>query len=119
VEAPVLPAAAGPRATPLIGAAAAPGLSVAGLRLIDGSLAVKLEHGAAALQLALEPGGGFSPGDGVLAQHDLLADPQTFLTRLRDARSIAMGAIAAGSLAAGMSPWQGGGRGGCRGMQTC
>ena len=109
--APMLPAAAGPRATPLLGDAAAPGLSVTGLRLIDGSLAVKLEHGGTALQLALEPGGGFDPGDGVLAQHDLLADPQTFLTRLRDARSIAMGR----SLAAGMSPWQGGGRG----MQTC
>ncbi|MDE0379661.1 MAG: hypothetical protein OXI20_10510, partial [Rhodospirillales bacterium] len=113
VEAPVLPAAAGPRATPLMGAAAAglsvSGLSVSGLRLIDGSLAVKLERGGAALQLALEPGGGFAPGDGVLAQHDLMADPRIFLSRLRDART----------LAAGMPPRQGGGRGGGRGMQNC
>ena len=44
--APMLPAAAGPRATPLAGAAA-DGLSVAGLRLVDGSLVVELEWGAA------------------------------------------------------------------------
>ena len=99
--APMLPAAAGPRATALDGAAVADGLSVAGLRLIDGSLVVKLENGAAAVQLSIEPGGGFAPGDGVLAQHDLLADPHAFLARLRAARA----------LAAGESPRRGGGRG--------
>ena len=90
VVAPMLPAAADPRATPLNGAAA-DGLSVAGLRLIDGSLVVKLENGAAAMQLAIERGGGFGPGDGVLAQHDLLADPRAFLARLRNARELAAG----------------------------
>ena len=103
--APMLPAVAGPRATPLDGTAVADGLSVAGLRLIDGSLVLKLEFGGAAVQLSIEPGGGFGPGDGVLAQHDLLADPRAFLARLRNARA----------LAAGEPPRGGGGRG----METC
>ena len=46
----MLPAAVGPEATPLAGDAAAPGLSVAGLRLVDGSLVLKLERDGAALQ---------------------------------------------------------------------
>ena len=103
--APMLPAAAGPRATPIDGEAVADGLSVAGLRLIDGSLVVKLENGGAAVQLSVERGGGFGPGDGVLAQHDLLADPHAFIARLRDARA----------LAAGEPPRRGGGRG----TKTC
>ena len=53
--APMLPAAAGPRAMPLMGDAAAPGLTVSGLRLIDGSLVVKVENGGAA---ARRRGGG-------------------------------------------------------------
>ena len=89
--APMLPAAVGPRATPIDGAAVAEGLSVAGLRLTDGSLVLKFEYAGAAVQLAIEPGSGFGPGDGVLAQHDLLADSRTFLARLRDARAIAVG----------------------------
>ena len=48
-------------------------------------------RGRAAVQLAIERGGGFGPGDGVLAQHDLLADPRAFLARLRDARALAVG----------------------------
>ena len=108
--APTLPAAAGPRATPLDGEAVADGLSVAGLRLIDGSLVVKLENSGAAVQLGIEPGGGFAPGDGVLAQHDLLADPPAFIARLRDARTVTVGALAAWK-----PPWRGGGRG----TETC
>ena len=103
--APMLPAAVGPQATPLTGDAAAAGLSVAGLRLVDGSLVLKLECAGAAVQLMIEPGSGFGPGDGVLAQHDLLADPRAFLARLRDARALAVGE----------PPRRGGGRG----TRTC
>ena len=103
--APMAPAAAGPRATPLTGDAASPGLSAAGLRLTEGSLVLKLENGCAAVQFMVGPGGGFGPSDGVLAQHDLLADPRTFFARLRDAHA----------LAAGEPPRRGGGRG----MRTC
>ena len=119
-EAPMLPAAAGPRATPLDGAAVADGLSVSGLRLIDGSLVVKLENGGAVVQLALGPGGGFGPGDGVLAQHDLLADSRAFVARLRDARSLAVGALADRALSVGtLAAWQPPRRGGGRGTETC
>ena len=88
---PMVPAAAGPRATPLTGPATAPGLSAEGLRLTDGSLVLKLEHGGAAAQFQLEPGAGFGPSDGVLAQHDLLAEPRAFIARLRAARAVALG----------------------------
>ena len=101
----MVPAAVGPRATPLMGDATAPGLSVAGLRLIDGSLVLKLEWGGAAVQFMIKPGSGFRPCDGVLAQHDLLTEPRAFVTRLRDARALAVGAI----------PRRGGGRG----TETC
>lgn len=103
--APMVSAVAGPRATPLTGDATAPGLSVAGLRLSDGSLVLKLENGGAAVQFRLEPGEGFGPSDGVLAQHDLLADPRTFVARLRNARALAVGE----------PPFPGGGPG----TQTC
>ena len=102
---PMLPAAAGPQATPLIGDATAPGLAVGGLRLTDGSLVLKLEHGAAAVQFIVGPGGGFGPCDGVLAQHDLLEEPRAFIARLRDARALAVGEPP--------------GRGGGRGMRNC
>ena len=87
--APMLPAAVGPEATPLAGDAAAPGLSVAGLRLVDGSLVLKLERDGAALQCLIGPGSVFGPSDGVLAEHDLLAEPRPFYTRLRHARALA------------------------------
>ena len=67
------------------------GLSVAGLRLVDDSLVLKFEHGDAVGQLAIEPGSGFGPYDGVLAQHDLLADQRTFVPHLRDTRALAVG----------------------------
>ena len=81
------------------------GLSVAGLRLTDGSLVLKLERGFAAVQFRVEAGGGFGSSDGVLAQHDLLAEPRAFATRLRAAHALALGE----------PPWQGGGRG----TETC
>ncbi len=102
---PMMPAVAGPRATPLAGAATPPGMSVAGLRLTDGSMVLKLERGGAAVQFRVEAGGGFGPSDGVLAQHDLLAEPWAFATRLRAAHALALGE----------PPWQGGGRG----TETC
>ena len=80
--APALPAAVGPQATPLVGDAVAAGLSAAGLRLADGRLALKLERGARAVQLVVAAGRGFGPGDGVLAQHDLLEEPRRFVARL-------------------------------------
>lgn len=87
----MMPAVAGPRATPLIGDAMAPGLSVAGLRLVDGSLVLKLERGGAATQFQFEAGAEFDAKDGVLAQHDLLAEPRGFVTRLQAARELAVG----------------------------
>ena len=42
-------------------------------------------------QFRLAPGAGFEFGDGVLAQHDLLAEPGAFVTRLRAARALAVG----------------------------
>ena len=81
-----VPAVAGPRATPLIGDATAPVLSVAGLRLTDDSLLLKLERGGAAARFRLEPGEGFDFDDGVLAQHDVLAESRGFVTVLFAAR---------------------------------
>ena len=88
---PMMLAVARPRATPLAGAATAPGLSVAGLRLTDGSLVLKLERGGAAVQFRLKPGDGFDAADGVLAQHDVLAEPRAFVAGLRAARALAVG----------------------------
>ena len=99
-EAPALPAAPGPEATSLAGAAAAADLAAAGLRLADGRLALKLERGGRAVQFVVAPGYGFGPGDGVLCQHDLLEEPRRFVARLREARA----------LAAGPAPRRGGGR---------
>ncbi len=67
---PIVPALTGPRATPLAGDATAPGLAFVGLRLTDGSLVLELERGGEAARSRLEPASGFSPADGVLAQHD-------------------------------------------------
>lgn len=88
---PMMVAVAGPRVTPLAGDARAPGLSIVGLRLTDGSLVLKLERGGAAAQFRLEPGAGFEESDGVLTQHDLLAVPRGFVSRLRAARAVAVG----------------------------
>ena len=75
----------------LAGSATAPGLSVSGLRLTDGSLVPKLERGGAAPRFRLKPGGGFDAADGVLARHHLLADSRRFVTRLQTSRALAVG----------------------------
>jgi len=100
VVVPMMPAVATPRATPLLGAAPAPGLSIAGLRLTDGSLVLKLERPGEAAQFRLAPGGGFGPEDGLLAQHDLLAEPRAFVAGLRAVRALVVGG----------DPCRGGGR---------
>ena len=94
---PMVPALTGPRATPLAGDATAPGLAFVGLRLTDGSLVLELERGGEAARSRLEPASGFSPADGVLAQHDLLAAPRGFVTRLQAARELAVGEPLAGA----------------------
>ncbi len=98
--APMLPAAVEARATPLIGAGLPAGTAVEGLRLLDGSLVLKLELGAAAVQLGLAAGCGFDPEDGVVLQHDLRVGPRPFVRRLEEACA----------LAAGNVPRRGGGR---------
>ena len=88
------------RATPIVGAGQPRGMAVDGLRLLDGSLVLKLELGAAAVQLQLVAGRGFDPADGVVVQHDLLEGPRPFVRRLEEACA----------LAAGNVPRRGGGR---------
>ena len=66
------------------------GLSAAGPRLTDGNLVLKLERGGAAAQFRFEVGGAFEFGDGVLAQHDLLAEPRAFVAGLWAARALAV-----------------------------
>ena len=99
--APMLPAAPGPRAKPLTADATAPGLSMEGLRLADGTLVLKLENGPAAVQFLLGSGSGLGPGDGVLAQHDLLEEPRPFFALLSNAHALAVSDV----------PPRGGGRG--------
>ncbi len=63
-DAPVLEAIASPSPSPLLAAlAAAPGWRVSGLRLADGPVVLKVEHGAAAVQLLIEDG--FDPAGGI------------------------------------------------------
>jgi len=94
---PMVPVLTGPRATPLAGDATASGLAFVGLRLTDGSLVLKLERGGEAARPRLEPASRFSPADGVLAQHDLLAEPRWFVTRPQAARERAVGEHLAGA----------------------
>ncbi len=60
------------------------GVPVEGLRLLDGSLALKLECATKAMQFRIAAGDGFGPLAGVVAQHDLLAEPREFVQRLRE-----------------------------------
>ena len=82
---------------PLAGDATAPGLAFVGLRLTDGSLVLELERGGEAARSRLGPASGFSPADGVLAQHDLVAEPRAFVSGLRAARALAVGEPLAGA----------------------
>ena len=68
-EAPVLEATASP--SPLLAALAAePGWRVTGLRLAGGPVVVKVEHGAAALQLRVADGAAFDPDAGIRVSTD-------------------------------------------------
>ncbi len=67
--APMLEAIASP--TPLLATLAAePGWRVSGLRLAGGPVVVKVEHGAAALQLRVADGTGFDPEAGIRVATD-------------------------------------------------
>ena len=97
---PMLPAAVEARATPIVGAGLPGEMAVEGLRLLDGSLVLKLELGPGAVQFRLAAGRGFDPDDGVVLQHDLREAPRGFVRRLEEACA----------LAAGNVPCRGGGR---------
>ena len=58
-------AAVAPGAEPLAEMVAAGGGSLEGLRLLDGGLVLKIEHGGRAVQLLLRDAGRFPPGAGI------------------------------------------------------
>ena len=63
---------------------AAGGGSLEGLRLLDGGLVLKIEHGGRAVQLLLRDAGRFPPGPGIELRHDFgLRMPQS-MHRLLD-----------------------------------
>ncbi len=62
-------AAVSPDAEPLAGVVAAGGGSLEGLRLLDGGMVLKIEHGEAALQILLCDAGPFPPGAGIELRH--------------------------------------------------
>ena len=62
-------AAVAPDAEPLAGVVAAGGGSVEGLRLLDGDLVLKIEHGERAVQILLRDAGPFPPGAGIELRH--------------------------------------------------
>ena len=68
-EAPELEAIATPSPT-LAALAAAPGWRVSGLRLAGGPVVLKVEHGAAAVQLRVADGAGFDPEGGIRVATD-------------------------------------------------
>ena len=98
--APMLPASVEARATPLVGEGLPGGMVVEGLRLLDGSLVLKLELGSGAVQFRLAGSAGFDPDDGVVLKHDLREAPRGFVRRLEEACA----------LVAGNVPCRGGGR---------
>ena len=97
---PMVPAAIVAEATPLVAAAMPREVGVEGLRLLDGSLVLKLECGVEAMQFRIAAGSGFDDQDGVMVQHDLLTGPGEFVRRLQEGCA----------LAAGNVPWRVGGR---------
>ena len=56
-------------AEPLAGVVAADGGSLEGLRLLDGGMVLKIEHGERALQILLRDAGPFPPGAGIELRH--------------------------------------------------
>ena len=62
-------AALAPGAAPLAGVVAGGGGSIEGLRLLDGGLVIKIEHGRAALQILLRGAGPFPGGGGIELRH--------------------------------------------------
>ncbi len=62
-------AAVAPDAEPLAGMVAAGGGSVEGLRLLDGGLVLKIEHGGRAVQILLRGAGRFPAGAGIELRH--------------------------------------------------
>ena len=62
-----------------------PGWRLSGLRLLDGAVVLKVEHGAAAVQLRIVDGAGFDPAQGVLVATP--PDPQ-LPVRLRRAADL-------------------------------
>lgn len=56
-------------AEPLAGVVAAGGGSLEGLRLLDGGMVLKIEHGERALQILLRDAGPFPPGAGIELRH--------------------------------------------------
>ena len=65
------------------------GARLAGLRLRDGALIVKIERGGSAVQLRIADGDGFDPGDGLVLRLGLGLDLPVALARARDLWAIA------------------------------
>ena len=72
-EAPVLEAVPAP-SPPVAALAAEPGWRLSGLRLADGPVVLKVEHGMAAVQLHVADGAGFDPAGGIRVWVDTPAD---------------------------------------------
>ena len=77
-------AAIAPGAEPIAEMVAAGGGSLEGLRLLDGGLVLKIEHGGRAVRLLLRDAGRFPPGAGIELRHGFgLRMPQS-MRRLLD-----------------------------------
>ena len=85
-EAPVLKAVPSP-SPPVAALAAESGWRLSGLRLADGTVMLKVEHGVAAVQLRVSDGAGFDPAGGIRLWVDTPADMRVPL-RLRRAADL-------------------------------
>ena len=74
-DAPMLSAVPAREAPPLGEVLDAPGWRLSGLRLVDGATVLKVEHGGAAVQLAI--GDGFDPADGIELRLPVALDLRT------------------------------------------
>ena len=86
---PMMPAAISAEATPLADADWSRGVALTGLRLLDGRLVLKLDSATAAMQFRVAAGSGCGPLDGLMVQHDLLAEPREFVRRVREGCALA------------------------------